>query len=488
MNRPYTLELWQNMADFVLAVLIGEGMADHSEQHYWLAQQGNLAAADFPEGQWRETYSAIGALLVDRKPVHITTLAGQLKNDYSGYHAALYTTYGKPGQSTLKGEVFTANVKEVRRLAQIARDLKLYEESMQRLVQGDDRDAVAGSTVTRLVSVSSGEMRGETAHDTGEAFRSWMDAPGGDDFQTGIDQVDSWCNGMMQGVLIVLAAALKQRKTTFLLNLMLNMVRKHRLSVALMMFENTRQMIVAQCISMLAIEYLIQQGLYNEPVALNSPVLHRHISAEQLVKLRGRYRRWPDRRTDAVDYAIDTWWELEKNFRIYDRTPEGGALSDCASIRRVAMRDAMLYGTHFLGIDHAQRINEPGSEYEKLTVIAPFIEQFARAEKTTVCLLAQLNVAGANTAAGEEGYTSGIRGGIILDEANDYLFKTTYRPELPDGTKLPDDRLLLHLKHNRYGRGDLKAVLRIDPFTGLILDNGRGVTLDAYLNLRGGRL
>lgn len=476
MNTAYSQERWQQTADYVLAPLIGEGLRN-KDTLYWLSQTHGLIAADFPPGKWYDTFVAAGDCIFAREPVHLTTLAARMRVQSNGYHAQLAALCGQ--NSTLTDDVFLSNLKELKRLAQTARDLQTYNHALTNLKSGNERNGVAEEVIAQLTTTGDAAITGETAADSGQSFRQWMDSTGALDFMTGIDQMDTWCNGILQGSLLVLSAAMKQRKTTFLLNLMLSLVRSQGMSVALMMFENTRQMIVAQCVAMLAVEYLIQHNLYNVPVKKDSSILHRFIAPDSLVKMRNRYRNWKDARVEAIDHSINIWQSLENKFRIYDRTPQGGGLSDIASIRRIAKRDSVLYGTQFIGIDHAQRIDEPGSEYEKLTKIAPFVETYARSEGITTCLLAQLNVRGIRE--GENEYTAGIRGGNILDEAGDYLFKTHYRYQLKGSdTKLPDNKLVLELKHNRYGAADIKAVLDIDPYTGLLLNAGRGVSLESY--------
>lgn len=297
---------------------------------------------------------------------------------------------------------------------------------------------------------------------------------------TGIQLIDNWTGGLAKGDFVAIAAPMKQRKTSLLLNMMINMARDGH-SVALMMLESNKRMVNAMIVSMFAIEYLIKTNQYTRPeMDENSQTIGqaKHIHASALVRLQGRYPSLGKIRTEAIRYGINELRSIQHNLRVYDRTREGGSLNDNASIHRVCLRDKALYDTDFIGIDHAQRVNERGNDYEKLTTVVPYLESLARRENVAMCLLAQLK---ADTAEGTGNtHISGVRGGSVLDEAVDYMFITGYKQLLPDSEeRRPNDQLIIGLQHSRYGDGGAhkRQVVKIDPNSGLILNSGKGYAL-----------
>ena len=246
------------------------------------------------------------------------------------------------------------------------------------------------------------------------------------------------------------------------------------------MFESNKLMVNAMLVSMLAIEWLIKNNLYDandtnkEGVTVGKA---NQIWASTLVKLQGRYPSLGKIRAQAISAGIQEFNKLSTYLRVYDRTKKGGSLSDNASIHRICLRDKALYATDFIAIDHAQRINEKGSDYEKLTTVVPYLESLARREDIAMCLLAQVN---ANNAEGTgDSHISGVRGGTVLDEAVDYMLITGYKQKLDEPidniTRYPNDVLKIGLQHSRYGDGGShrRAFVAIDPNSGLILHGGK---------------
>lgn len=479
--KPFSIDAWQQVADYVLAPLVAEQMVDGSTQHYWIGVQAGLMAIQFPEGQWREVYKAVSGLILQDKPVHITTLQNELNGSVPHeYLAQLYTLYKKG--STLSGHVFEANVANLRDFGQRCYTISRLQLASDALLRGGhdiSQDRVVADAITSLVNSGSETIKNDTAEQMANDFEVFMSEKPNNHLLTGVQLIDQWTGGLANGDMIAIAAPMKQRKTSLALNILINMARAGH-SVAIMMLESNKRMVNAMLVSMFAIEYLIDKGYYAEnEIDEDGHIIGRcnQVWASTLVKLRGNYPTLGRIRSQAIQYGIAELRSIGTNLRIYDRTRDGGSLSDCASIHRVCLRDKALYDTDFIVIDHAQRINERGNDYEKLTTVVPYLESLARRENIAMCLLAQLK---ADEAEGTGNtHLSGVRGGSVLDEAVDYMFITGYKQKFPESEeRRPNDQLIIGLQHSRYGDGGAhkRAIVNIDPNSGLILNGGKGFT------------
>jgi len=267
---------------------------------------------------------------------------------------------------------------------------------------------------------------------------------------------------------IAIVAPYKMRKSTLLRIVALN-IAKQGGSVAILMLESTRRMVVAQFVSMLAVEWLWNAGLYDALDRWGQPL--RWIGAKDLVRIRGGYRKWDERKVEAIDYGIRKYRELQNRLRIYDKGKDSGTLSDLTSLRRIIMRDKHLYGADLIAVDHMQRINEQGNDYEVMYNTSRYLETMARHEKIAMMLLAQVNES--EIRSGVKTHSPGVKGGGDLSAAVDYLFTVSYGREDADGLA-HKDRMTVKMHLSRFGEGGVSADIRIDPFTGLLLpDSGK---------------
>ncbi len=474
MTTPFNLELWQQTADYLLPVLIGEPMIDSANDHYWQAVQLNITAQHFPPGRWRDTWQAVCNLIQDGKPIHITTLQDVVNGTVGQDHLAQWYAMYQQG-STLRGHVFAANAETLRRYGETAYLLDQLHDTADRLMQGrDDTDAVVSDAITNLSNVGSHTIVNETAAAMAGDFTQYLSEYPDQTLHTGVGLIDQWTGGFGRGDFLAIVASMKQRKTSLMLNILINMARAGK-SVALMMLESNKRMVNAMIVSMLSIEYIMGQGWYFR-VEEDGRTPINQVSADALVKAQARYREWGKYRIEAVDYGIAEFRKLERNLRVYDKTRTGGSLHNIASIQRVCLRDKALFDTDMIAIDHAQRINEPGKDYEKLIAIVPYLETLARRENIAICLLAQLK---ADAAEGTgDSHLSGVRGGSILDEAVDYMIITGYKQKMeePQGgvSRYPNDALMIGLQHSRYGDGGShkRAFVAIDPNSGWLAKGG----------------
>ncbi|MEO0596622.1 MAG: hypothetical protein AAF126_10960 [Chloroflexota bacterium] len=477
--KAFSLDAWQTVADYVLAPIVAEGMVDNSARHFWRLNEQGMLSIHFPPGQWRDVYLAVNGLILADKPVHITTLQEALSNQMlDDYIAQLYAMYKKG--STLTGHVFDANVCTVKEYGERHKTQQRLQEAINELVQGGDdlsHDAIVANAISSLVNTGADTIENETAEGMSYDFENWLSEKPDRNLITGIDVVDDWTRGLGAGDFIAIAAPMKQRKTSLVLNMLISMARSGR-SVALMMLESNKRMVNGMLVSIFAQEWILANNLYTKmDYDSNGQTTGKAqtINAKLLTQLRGNYPQLGEIRTQAIQHGIRELRALSGRLRVYDRTRNGGSLSDCASIHRVCLRDKTLYDTDFIAIDHAQRINERGSDYEKLTTVVPYLETLARRENIAMCLLAQMN---ASTAEGTGNtHLAGVRGGSVLDEAVDYMFITGYKQKISGSEeRRPASELIVGLQHSRYGDGGAhkRAVVEIDPWTGLILKGGRG--------------
>lgn len=477
--KPFNVDTWRETADYVLAPLVAEQMVDENNHHFWKSIQAGLQTQHFPAGAQRQVYEAVHSLIMDKHPVHITTLQSCLNGSTPhDYIAQLYAMYQQG--STLSGHVFEANVSHLKDLGERAQMIRKLKETTEALLEGDNRshEAIVSDAITAMISSGNDTIKNETASAMADDFTAYMSEIPEQTLKTGVDLIDSWVGALGNGDFMAIAAPMKQRKTSLTLNMLIHMARKGH-SVALLMFESNKRMVNAMMVSMLAIEWLVKQGLYD---ATDTDEQGRTIGsanqiwASTLVRIQGRYPTLGRIRAEAIREGIKEFNRLGDCLRVYDRTKDGGSLNDNTSIHRICLRDKALYDTDFIAIDHAQRINEPGKDYEKLTAIVPYLESLARRENIAMCLLAQLK---ADEAEGTGNtHLSGIRGGAVLDEAVDYMLITGYKQLIPgdeNGGRYPNDALKLGLQHSRYGDGGAhkRAFVKIDPNTGWILNGGR---------------
>lgn len=477
--KPFNLETWQQTADFILAPLVAEQFVDGDNKLYYRGMAQGMMAYVFPEGKHRQLYMTVQSMIFENKPIHPSTLYAELGTSFSqDYISILFKLYQKG--SSLGGSVFDANIKTLLGYGARYEAIGKLNAAAAAVTNGDERglDAVISDAVSSLINTGVDVIQNETAIAMGHDFAEYMSQEPQNNLMTGIELIDGWIGGLGRGDFMAIVAAMKQRKTSLLLNMLLNMARDGK-SVALMMLESNKRMVNAMLVSMMAVEYIIHNQQYGLPIVNEhgtSMGESQNIYASSLVKLQRRYPVLGELRAKAIEHGIAELKRLGDRLRIYDRTREGGSLNDNASIHRVCLRDKSIFDTDFIAIDHAQRVNEQGNDYEKLAKVVPYLETLARRENITMCLLAQLK-AGEAEGTGDN-HSSGVRGGSILDEAVDYMLITGYRQKMPDsdiGTRYPSDALMIGLQHSRYGDGGSgkRKHIAIDPSSGLVLFGGK---------------
>jgi len=474
--KAFSIEAWQQTADYILAPLVAEEGLGLGHSHYWKTVENQVLAMHFPEGQWKTVYLALQDLIISQRAIHMTTLQNALYGQVSPeYIAILFTLCQK--NSTLLNGVFDANLATLRNFGERNYAIGKLNAGISALTAGDKRgqEGVISDTIASLMTSGAETIQGETAESMANDFESFMNDAPQRTIKTNVDIVDYWTGGIAVGEFMAIVGAMKQRKTTLLLNMLINMARQGH-SCSLMMFESNKRMINAAIVAMLGVEWVWNMGYYGKADCNANGVITgncEQIWVKSLVKLQKNFFTLGRYRAEAVRYGISELKKLESNLRIYDRSKDGGALTDTASAYRLALRDKALYDTEFLALDHAQRIAEEGkTDYEILLKVVPFMEALARREDIAVCLLAQLATDKAEGTG--DSHFSGVRGGAKLDEAVDSMFSIVYRGKSENG-RYPNDVLKITAQQSRYGDGGAgtSAFVAIDPNSGWFPHGGK---------------
>lgn len=460
-NGANTLIKWQHVADHVLAPILAEE-AVHEEQTRFerAAYEYGLLSYHMPPGPWRALWQAVLKLRIEGKPLHQSTI---LEACQGGVDSAWLTQRIALYSELVDGAVFNANLENVIKYGERARIRDSLTEATTDIDNGGDPDDITTRLMTRLAQNNSAQIVDEIAADNGADFATYMQGSSENLVKTHVPVLDGWLGGIGEDDVLAIVGPYKMRKSTLMRIIAYNIVNAGG-SVAILMLESTRRMVVAQFVAMYAVEWLYRNGLYDSMDQWGQPLCW--ISGKDLVRIREGYRKWDKRKVQAVDYGIQRYRELGTRLRIYDKGRTTGALSNLASVKRVIMRDKHLYEPQLVAVDHLQRINEPGNDYEVMFTASRTLETMARHEKIAMCLLSQ--VSEQEIKSGQKSHSPGVKGGGDLSAAVDYLFTVHYGME-DDFGKVQKDRMTVKMHLSRYGEGGVSSDIRIDPFSGLLL-------------------
>lgn len=455
------LQRWNLAAESALAVLLcEEGSYENCGGYDRAVFEYGLQAYHMPPGQHRAVFQAIRDLRDDRKPVHPSTVATHcnehVKPDWVYGLAATY-------DMTLDSDVFNTNVRTLLEMGETARVKDTLAQAATSLESGTKRDDVVLRVMNDLATSGGDTISNETAGAGGTLLEDLLSRSPDKLMKTGIAPLDGWMGGIGEDDVIGIVAPYKMRKSTLKRNVVLNIVENGG-SGSICMYESNRVMVISQFVSMLAVRWLYKQGQYDATDAQGRPV--RWISGKDLVRVGNGYKRWHPLKAEAVNEGIKAYKAIGDRLRIYDKSKDGGALSSLSSLQRVLMRDKNRYGTDIAAIDHLLLIDEPGTDYEVMSKSARFLETFARREKVSLLLLAQMNEA--SIKENGQGHSPGVKGGGDLAAAVDYMFTVSYK-ESEDGNK-NSDVMTVTMRLSRYGDGGahVKSDLRIDPNSGYV--------------------
>lgn len=362
---------------------------------------------------------------------------------------------------TRANETYFENARLCMRHAERNRQQEALRQALQNLSRGGDTETIISEVITALTSGTDKGIKGETAGEHGRDFRSYMDAEPEPFTSTGIPWIDTLTGGIAaDGRMWWIGGAYKSRKTTLALNILLAaLMTNSSISAAMLNKEVNVRYNNAALVAMLAVGYLKATGRYTPGQNV--------ISADNLYRARAGYKRWDAQYVEAVDWAIQCYWQLEKRMRIYDAQPEHGGLYDLASIERVIRRDIALYGGRLFFIDYLQLFHGPGEIYERVSSLSMALQSLAVRNNITLFVLAQLNEESIKSGGG--GYSPGVKGGGDPAQTANYFLVTKYK----QGDYADDDKVLqVKMQLSRHGLGgkDVSTALDIDPASGLLLE------------------
>lgn len=454
-HQPSVYEL---AADDIIAVLTNEDEA-------WLTlEEKGLRPAHMPTQQHRAALNAIlelrrgGFVLSDT--VILERSGAFIDLRWICERMALY-------DQTRTGSVFVQNIDIVRKHGLNEGMQRVLGTAIQQLQQGKkSNELILQQTVDILTTLPTGQQVSViTAGDIAADFRAFMNSAAPPMLSTGLDWTDEIAGGFEKHMLWWIAGAYKGRKTSLLFNFMLSALLQGA-SVEFMSREMPRRRVAANMISMLAIAYLMRKEWFgivgDNKVPLNA------ISGVGLMRARKNYRKWDKRKVEAIDYGIDTWARFESRMRVYDTAPDGGALSDWASVDSRFKQDKAKYGTpDLLCADYLQLFGAPSDKtYEKTAYLASKFQETTQREDITTIVLAQKNEESIKSGAGS--YSPGVKGGGDAAQTADYMLVNTYKQ---GDNKTDDTQLNIRMQLSRYGSGgeNVDCDYTLHPATGLII-------------------
>lgn len=445
-------------ADDVIAVLLNEESALDKSVY-----EIGLLAAHMPTPQHKIAMEVITKLRQEKKVVHDTVImdmaGGAVGLEWISQRWALY-------DATRSGSVFEANVRLVREHGIRNGIQRVLNTGIAQLAEAKKPTALLIAQLMDILSTvhMDTSIKGETAADIGKEFMQLMSTEPGVQLSTGFAWLDDIAGGFDRKHLWWIAGAYKGRKSTLMLNLMLSALMQGA-QVGTLSREMPRVRVAAQMVSMLAVGWLLREGLYltndKNGVPLNS------ISANILQRVRVGYRKWDSRKVAAVDYGISEWNKFDKRLRIYDSMDGSGSLVDWSSVQRVVKRDKAMYGLDLLFVDYMQLFDAPGkSEHEQTAYLSKNFQRLTMKEDITTIVVAQKNEDSIKN--GQKSYSPGIKGGGDAAATADYMLVTSYK----QGDDTDETELKVKMQLSRHGTGgaDVSHVFNIHPASGLSLD------------------
>lgn len=450
---PYELA-----ADDVIAVLLNEETALDKSVY-----EMGLLAAHMPTPQHKIAMEVITKLRQEKKVVHDTVImdmaSGAVGLEWISQRWALYDI-------TRSGSVFEANVRLVREHGIRNGIQRVLNTGIAQLADGKKPTELLIAQLMDILSTvhMDTSIKGETAAEIGKEFMHLMSTEPSAQLSTGFTWLDNIAGGFDRKHLWWIAGAYKGRKSTLMLNLILNALMQGA-EVGVLSREMPRVRVAAQMISMLAVAWLLRESLYTANDSNGIPLSS--ISANILQRVRVGYRKWDKRKVAAVDYGISEWTKFDKRLRIYDSMDGSGSLSDWSSVQRVVKRDKAMYGLDLLFVDYMQLFDAPGkSEHEQTAYLAKNFQRLTMKEDITTVVVAQKNEESIRN--GQKSYSPGIKGGGDAAATADYMLVTSYK----QGDDADETELNVKMQLSRHGTGgaDVNNMFSIHPASGLFLD------------------
>lgn len=458
MQAERTPSPYELAADDVIAVLLNEETALDKSVY-----EMGLLAAHMPTPQHKVAMEVITKLRQEKQVVHDTIVmdmaGGAVGLDWISQRWALYDV-------TRAGSVFEANVRLVREHG-IRQGIKRVLNTG--ITQLEETKKPTSQLIAQLMDILSTvhmdtSIKGETAAEIGKEFMALMNSEPIAQLSTGFTWLDNIAGGFDRKHLWWIAGAYKGRKSTMMLNLILATLMQGA-EVGVLSREMPRIRVAGQLIAMLAVSWLLREGLYGQTDSRGVPL--NSISANSLARARAGYRKWDKRKVAAVDYGMAEWFKFDKQLRIYDSMDGAGSLSDWASVQRIVKRDKAMYGLDLLFVDYMQLFDAPGkSEHEQTAYLAKNFQKLTMREDITTVVLAQKNEESIKN--GQKSYSPGIKGGGDAAATADFMLVTSYKMDANQN----DTELNVRMQLSRHGTGgaDVDNTFDIHPASGLFLE------------------
>lgn len=347
--------------------------------------------------------------------------------------------------------------------------IRIYERAIDQLNDFDGKETSA--ILNDVVSVTT-TIHTHTGIDTYKAgdlarqFRLTMALEAEPTKSTGLAWLDELSGGFSLGDIWWIVGAYKMRKTTLMLNMLIQAALAGH-SVTFLSREMRQEQVSAQIIAMLANGYLLETGEFENKTSAGNPL--NWISGRTVLKARNKIKTWDMRKQMAVYNAIDAYEAIGDKLRIYDQTKEGGRLSDIGSAQTLMKRDKALFACEMVFIDYLQLFAAPGKElFDQTAYASKALQETAKTDDITLVVAAQQNESSIGSQL--DSYSPGVKGGGDAAATADFLLRTRYKSgaELQDETKLEIFMML-----SRHGSSGLnsKQIVNIHPSSGLILDS-----------------
>jgi len=450
---------WQIAADEILACVL-------RDIQLWadVRFEYGVRPEHFPPGQWRDTFTAVDELHTHDKAVHITTVIdrcdGRVSSEWLSARMVAYS-------EAMRGERLRANSEIVRGRSEAYANMLALSSGIEALKTAEDDTArrhVVGDVISKLNRHTGDTIQNATAAGVAARFEAMMNTEPEPLLSTGIEWLDNNTGGFQRRQIWWVAAAYKKRKSTLLRNMAIGALRKGA-SITIAAREGTQNLLAAQMVAMVAVEWLLARGLYAENDARGIPL--NQISAAQLHRLKKRYRTVLHKhQVEAIDAGIKEFRLWGEKLRIYDPSQRNGGLSDFASFQMIVYRDLQKYGIDIAFADYFQLFGAGRKTlYEDTAFMARQSQQMAADHDFALVMLAQLNEE--SVKGNNESHSPGVKGGGDPAATADLLLSTDY-PKDASGDPVCD-QLRVKIRLARHGEAGKWQDFPIHPATGLIL-------------------
>lgn len=469
---------WQLAAE----ELIGHSYA--SREWYELARFTlDLSLNDFPPGQYYAAFEALDTLRLTDKPVTQNAIQaltnGKVPLEWLGQIVYLFRDNGTPDRIATNVGILKSRALAYQNVIAMQEGI----DALKRAATEDERNQVAGRVITQLSREVGQTLDDPTAGAVAGRLEALLNAEPTPSYTTGISWMDTLTGGMRKKEIWWFVAAYKMRKSTIVRNLALSAVRAGA-NVTAFDMEGQQNLLGAQLICMMAVEWLLKRGEFDKLDRLGKPV-HK-LTANYLLSLGNRYKTTlHPLQVQAISDAILQFKRFGNQLRIYDTTPQNGAVGNLDSVQTKLMRDRKLYGLDIAIVDYMQCITNTGRNYfDQVNSVALGLQRFAKTQDCTMIVTAQRNEETIKGGQADDSHSPGVKGGGTAASTADFLFTLEYPLKL-DGGDTDENRMGVRCALSRHGEARRKYELTVHPATGLVMSDKVALPEPAKLDLGG---